>query len=1114
MTGALQPDQLTSGRFRDILDVLPAAIYTTDAEGNLTYFNPACIQLSGRRPTLGSDRWCVTWKLYYPDGKRMPHDECPMAVALKEGRIIRGVEAIAERPDGSRIWFTPYPIALRDAAGKIIGGINMLVDITDRKCNEEALRHSEQKLQRVLETEAVAVLFFDRQGTVIGANDIFLRMTGYRREQIDRRELTWRTMTPPEWVESSEKQMEQFAQTGRIGPYEKEYFLADGKRRWMRFAGRDLGDGTIAEFCIDITESKRREADSRALAALGCEMIAADQPQAIYQKMVEAAAVIMHSDFATMQLFHPDRGEAGELELLAQRGFDPEVARFWQWVSGKSTCVCGLTLRDGARVIIPDAARYERLDDGQKAAYRTAGILAMQSTPLTSRSGRLLGMISTHWSRPCQPTESELSNFDILARQAADVIERSLTEQAIRQNEAWLAAQKEALQSAINGDSLEQSLDVLIRGAIDRFGHPTRSAFYLANAQGTALYHVVGMGAEYAHVIDGFKVGPGSLSCGLATHTGQPVLTADVLDEPRWKPWLWAAHKFDFRGCWSFPLHTLHGKLLGTFAVYWREPRRPTEQDVSFASAVADIGSIIVSRHNEARVRQQTEDALRESEQQLSAMFAQAGVGVAMLRTDDCLILRVNPTFCQIVGYSEEELAGKSCLDLTHADDLPESKRCLGGLLTGSQRTATIEKRYVRKDGSAVWVRVNLAKLADRDGKRSVAMIEDITEQHLATIGLAKAKEEAEAANIAKDNFLATLSHELRTPLTPVLATLSSWEARRSFPREFADDLEVVRRNVDLEARLIDDLLDLTRIAKGKFVLNMETLDVQKVLDAVITMYRADIKAKRIKLSVRLDAGECYVRGDPGRLQQVFWNILKNAVKFTPEDGSIAIATHNGRQGHVQITFTDSGIGISQEMLGRLFQPFEQETAGRYGGLGLGLVITKTILEAQQGVIEAKSDGPGKGASITITLPCVQQSLEAPPASPEPRESDGQSTDSGYRVLLVEDHVDTARVLARLLAINEHTVTTTHSIAEALHALQQDDFDILVSDIGLPDGTGIDLIHAVRDDLRKQMPAIALTGFGMDEDVKRTLKAGFNDHLTKPINFARLEETIQRACKR
>lgn len=402
-------------------------------------------------------------------------------------------------------------------------------------------------------------------------------------------------------------------------------------------------------------------------------------------------------------------------------------------------------------MIIPDAARCERLDDGQKTAYRSAGISAMQSTPLISCSGKLLGMISTHWRRPHTPSEGDLSNFDILARQAADVLERSQSEKAIRQNEAWLAAQKEALQSALNGQPLEHSLGALVRGANERFGEDTRTAFYLANPEGTALYHVTGMGAEYAKVIDGFKIGPDSLSCGLATYTAQPVLTSDVREDPRWRPWLWVAEKFDYRGCWSFPLNTSQGKLLGTFAVYWHEPRRAMQPDISFASAVTDTAAIIISRHNEARVRQQ------------------------------------------------------------------------------------------------------------------------------ATASLARAKEEAEAANIAKDNFLATLSHELRTPLTPVLAALSSWEVRRSFPRELVDDLEVVRRNVDLEARLIDDLLDFTRIVKGKLALNLEVLEMQKVLDAVVSMYASEIKSKGINLSVHAHAGECFVQGDPGRLPQVFWNILKNA---------------------------------------------------------------------------------------------------------------------------------------------------------------------------------------------------------------------------------------------
>jgi CheY-like chemotaxis protein len=176
----------------------------------------------------------------------------------------------------------------------------------------------------------------------------------------------------------------------------------------------------------------------------------------------------------------------------------------------------------------------------------------------------------------------------------------------------------------------------------------------------------------------------------------------------------------------------------------------------------------------------------------------------------------------------------------------------------------------------------------------------------------------------------------------------------------------------------------------------------------------------------------------------------------------------------------------------------------------LGLAITKTLLEAQQGAIEARSDGPGKGASFILTLPCVSQPLAATPVSAAHRKCELQSVDGGYRVLLVEDHADTARVLARLLGVNGHTVTTMHCIAEALEVLRVDEFDILLSDIGLPDGTGIDLIRAVRQELCKKIPAVALTGFGMDEDIARTREAGFDEHLTKPINLARLIETIRR----
>jgi signal transduction histidine kinase/ActR/RegA family two-component response regulator len=375
-------------------------------------------------------------------------------------------------------------------------------------------------------------------------------------------------------------------------------------------------------------------------------------------------------------------------------------------------------------------------------------------------------------------------------------------------------------------------------------------------------------------------------------------------------------------------------------------------------------------------------------------------------------------------------------------------------------------------------------------------------------------RERAETAGIAKDNFIATLSHELRTPLTPVLATLGAWERLPEFPDALRDDLEMVRRNVDLEARLIDDLLDLTRVAHGKLALNVEVLDARKLLESVVTMYRSEINAKQIDLVLGPQDERRYVLADPGRLQQAFWNLLKNAVKFSPERGRIEVSTRIDVPGQIQIMVRDEGIGIAPEMLARLFTPFEQESVDairHYGGLGLGLSITRKLIEAQGGSIAAQSEGKYRGATFVITLPCV----EAPDEVGEfaGNSGDGASVERRcLRVLLVEDHVDTARVLARLLRRTGHEVTTAHSVADAVGALTAAPFDVLVSDIGLPDGTGLDLIRQVRGQHGLTLPAVALTGFGMEEDLARCREAGFDAHLTKPVNLVKLEETVQRVA--
>jgi CheY-like chemotaxis protein len=357
-------------------------------------------------------------------------------------------------------------------------------------------------------------------------------------------------------------------------------------------------------------------------------------------------------------------------------------------------------------------------------------------------------------------------------------------------------------------------------------------------------------------------------------------------------------------------------------------------------------------------------------------------------------------------------------------------------------------------------------------------------------------------------------SHELRTPLTPVMATLGAWAESPQFPAPLRDDLEMVRRNVDLEARLIDDLLDLTRILRGKLALNLEVLDVRKLLESVVNMYRCEINAKRIDLVLKPDAQRRFARADSGRLQQAFWNLLKNAVKFSAEGGRVEVWTRADAdaEGYVQVAVRDHGIGIAPDMLERLFTPFEQESVLRYGGLGLGLSITRKLLEAQGGSITAHSDGKYRGATFVITLPCAPAPIEPSADSAAGGGNGEDARQRCLRVLLVEDHIDTARVLARLMRGTGHEVTTAHTVADAISALRAAPFDVLVSDIGLPDGTGMDLIREVRARHAPNLPAVALTGFGMEEDSLRCRAAGFEAHLTKPVNLARLEQTVQRVA--
>jgi CheY-like chemotaxis protein len=373
------------------------------------------------------------------------------------------------------------------------------------------------------------------------------------------------------------------------------------------------------------------------------------------------------------------------------------------------------------------------------------------------------------------------------------------------------------------------------------------------------------------------------------------------------------------------------------------------------------------------------------------------------------------------------------------------------------------------------------------------------------------ARGEAETANKAKDKFLAVLSHELRTPLSPVLLSVAAMEIDGELPGKFRDDMSMIRRNIDLETKLIDDLLDLSRITSGKLRLGMQPTAAHELLRHVVRSSVSEMPEKQLEVQMQLDARDDRINADPARLQQVFWNLLRNAVKFSRQNGRVVIRTWNdARTREFYVEVGDDGEGIDPRLLPRIFDAFEQGDARmtrQFGGLGLGLAIAKAVVEMHGGAISAASDGKGQGAKFTVRLgkPVPEAQADGKPRSDQ---HSGRREARSVRILLVEDHPDTARTLSRLLLAMGYQVKVANDAATALQLAEAESFDMVVSDIGLPDGTGHDLMRQLKS--RFGLRGVALTGYGMEDDMRNSREAGFLDHVVKPIDIAQLEAVIQR----
>src|SRR5437764_11455223 len=336
---------------------------------------------------------------------------------------------------------------------------------------------------------------------------------------------------------------------------------------------------------------------------------------------------------------------------------------------------------------------------------------------------------------------------------------------------------------------------------------------------------------------------------------------------------------------------------------------------------------------------------------------------------------------------------------------------------------------------------------------------------------LQQQKSVVETANRTKDHFLAMLSHELRTPLTPVISTLESLEIEPAQKDDTKSALAMIRRNIELETQLIDDLLDFTRIARDKMQLRFVPVDAHLAILNVVEICRAEAESKRLHMHRNLRANTRHVAAEAAKFQQIIWNLLKNAIKFTPNEGEIVISSSNPSPEVLTISVCDTGIGMEPDVMQRIFNPFEQRHRSferRFGGLGLGLAISKSLAQAQGGTLTAQSDGRDRGSTFILSM----QTLSPAEVATVPRKISSEAAQQGLKILLVDDHEDTCAALEKLLVRRGHLVAATHNVRSAMEAAVRDKFDLLISDIALPDGSGMDLMMQLR--AISKIPGIAM----------------------------------------
>ncbi|MBD2258318.1 PAS domain S-box protein [Pseudanabaena sp. FACHB-2040] len=1106
--------------FESVLQQIPAGVMIADAAGKLVLINEQAKALVGYEygPSLQLEDYSsvIPFELLRADGQSYTADEYPLVRSLRSGTVITNEEMEIHCSDGSRVFINISSAPIRDQQGQVVAAAAILQDVTQRKLMEQALQKSESRLRGLFDASPIGIIIGDFQGHILEVNDAWLNILGYPREEVVSGQVNFLDITPPEHLHLDQQAMAEMKATGSHTPYEKEYIRKDGSRIPVlvgtAYLGgpSDLGIG----FLVDLSDRKHLELELQ-------------QQEQQFKLVVENAPDII------------SRMDCGFRHLYVSPSIEQATGIPSEQFIGKTNADLGMPEAICSAWV---TALKQVFETGQEQT-----IEFNFPTPEGERwyQSRIFPEFAVNGSvKTVLNIARDVTDYkqaEAAQAQARQQIEQLLTElQQKERQQQFLIDLNDAIRA------LQDSQDIIwhIVCATGQYFNVTRCTYGDIDPQQeyviverdfcSGVISVVGK-----HLLNAF--GPESIA---ELKQGKTLVIEDVDRDPRTANAAPAFNAIQTKSLLCVPL-VKAGRFVAVLVLHHVVPRLWTAEEAALVERIAEKAWLAIERARAERALCASQDRL-----QLALIVGRMGTWDWNLETDQITwseghytILGLQPHECE----PSYELWSQS----VHPDDLAATEATLRMAMLERTEYAH-EHRVLWPDGSTYWIEARGQFTYSADGRptRMIGILIDVTERKQAEQEREQllerersARSQAEAANRIKDEFLAVLSHELRSPLNPILGWVKMLRQKQLDAVKIQYALETIERNAKLQAQLIEDLLDVSRILQGKMTLNVGPVNLVDTVEAALETVRLAAEAKQIAVIIDLQDSRqetsngqpLTTTGDSNRLQQVVWNLLSNAVKFTPAGGRVEVRlTWVGGQGliasghephpsssqdkgqitpapFVQITVSDTGQGIRPDFLPYVFDYFRQEdstTTRRFGGLGLGLAIVRHLTELHGGTVWAESPGLNLGATFGVRLP-LRAAHQEGPADNSPLE---EAIDlAGARVLIVDDDSDMRELATFILVQAGATVATATSAAEALTRLSQSVPDLLLCDIGMPDINGYALMQQIRKGLPEHgstVPAIALTAYAGEVNRHQALAAGFQQHLAKPVDPGELVRAI------